>query len=296
VRIRVLGAAAGGGFPQWNCGCPNCEAVRRGDPAFRAATQDSLAVSADGDSWLLLNASPDIRAQIHAFPGLHPRAARHSPIAGIVLTNGDLDHILGLFSLRESTPLVLYATDAVRAGLGENVILRTLQRFPEQLTLRRLVLGRPVQANGLEIEAFAAPGKRPVHLERVSAPTPEDNIGLVIRDAAGGSMAYIPGVAAQGGDGHARLAGVDTIFFDGTFWASDELVRLGLSKARAEDMAHWPVGGAAGSLAVLAGLPGRKILTHVNNTNPILRADSPERRAVLAAGVEIAFDGMELKA
>jgi pyrroloquinoline quinone biosynthesis protein B len=295
MRIRVLGAAAGGGFPQWNCGCANCADVRRGDPALSPRSQDSIAVSADGDRWVLLNASPDIRSQVEAFPALRPRAPRHSPIAGIVLTNGDLDHVLGLFSLRESQPLVLFATAAVRAGLGANVFLHTLERFDGQLVFRALVPGQPIEACGLELLPFAVAGKRPLHLERLGAPTPEDNIGLVVRDAAGGSVAYVPGAAALDAETRARLESVDVLFFDGTFWSSDELPRLALGRARAEDMAHLPIDGAAGSLAILRQLrTRRKIYTHINNTNPILRLGAPERRAVEDAGIEVAVDGLEL--
>src|ERR1041385_4622220 len=171
--IRVLGAAAGGGFPQWNCGCPNCRGVRDGAVHARARSQECVAVSADGDAWLLLNCSPEIRAQIESFPGLHPRGPRHSPIAAIVLTNGDLDHCLGLLSLRESHPLVVYATESVRRGFVEdNVLYRTLERFPGQVTWRPLKLGDETDVVGpgghpigLRMGAIAAPGKAPIHLE-----------------------------------------------------------------------------------------------------------------------------------
>jgi len=183
--IRVLGAAAGGGFPQWNCGCPNCRGVREAGSRARARSQECVAVSADGDAWLLLNCSPEIRAQIESFPPLHPRAPRHSPIAAILLTNGDLDHCLGLLSLRESHPLVLYATEAVRRGFVEgNVLYRTLERFPGQATWRTLKLGREddvadtaERAIGLTVEPLAAPGKPPIHLEP-TAPDPEHNVGV----------------------------------------------------------------------------------------------------------------------
>jgi pyrroloquinoline quinone biosynthesis protein B len=295
MRIRVLGSAAGGGFPQWNCGCQNCADLRRGDPALAARSQDSLAVSADGDRWLLLNASPDVRAQIEAFPPLHPRAPRHSPIGGIALTNGDLDHVLGLFILRESQPLVVCATDSVRAGLAASVFLKTLERFEGQLTFRPLVPAQPAEVCGLELVPFAVPGKRPVHLMAEGAPAPDDNIGLVVRDALGRSLAYVPGAARLDAGVRERLAAADAVFLDGTFWSSDELPARGLGRARAEDMAHLPISGADGSLAVLGGLPARRRLyTHINNSNPILRAGAPERRTVEAAGVEVAFDGLEL--
>jgi pyrroloquinoline quinone biosynthesis protein B len=299
MRVRVLGSAAGGGFPQWNCGCPNCVAVRAGDPRLRARTQDSLGVSADGESWHLINASPDVLAQIAANPPLHPRQARHSPIASIVLTNGDLDHVLGLFSLRESWPLVLHATAAVRAGLEErNAIFRTLKRFPTQVTWRTLLLDRPqaLDADGhLTITARAQAGKVPVHLEGLTPPSPEDNVSIWITDTRTGARAVYLGATSSAEGLSEALAGVDCAFFDGTFWSSDELVKLGLSRARAEDMAHLPIGGESGSLRRLAGLDvKRRIYTHINNSNPILVEGSPEARAVLAEGWEIATDGMEV--
>lgn len=303
MLIRVLGSAAGGGFPQWNCGCPNCDGVRHGRIRAVPRTQESVAVSADGEAWFLLNASPEIRVQIEGFPPLHPRAARHSPVAGIVLSSGDLDHCLGLLSLRESHPLVVYATDPVRRGFTEgNVLYRTLERFPGQVTWRVLkpdqeeVLartdGRPA---GLTVRAVPVPGKRPLHLGGLGPADPADNVALLLRDAAGRALAYAPGVAAVTAEVRAVLDEADVVFFDGTFWASDEMPALGLGDRRAEDMAHLPVGGPGGSLAALAGLrAARKIYIHVNNTNPILREDSAERRAVEAAGWTVAWDGLEI--
>ena len=298
MRVRVLGAAAGGGFPQWNCGCANCAEVRRGSARTKARTQDSLAVSVDGAQWLLVNASPDVLAQIAATPALHPRAPRHSPIAAIVLTNGDLDHVLGLFSLRESQPLVIFATEAVQRGLVErNALMRTLARFDGQVTWRALSLGVEVEAlPGLFVTATAASGKLPVHLTGIAEASPEDNVSLVFREASSGARAAYVGATSAVGHLAEEIAGVGALFFDGTFWSSDELVRLGLGKIRAEDMAHLPIGGHAGSLAALAGVDARrKIFTHVNNTNPILLDDSKERREVERAGWEVAYDGMELE-
>jgi len=298
----VLGSAAGGGLPQWNCGCDNCAAVRRGTDGIEARTQESLAVSGDGESWFLVNVSPEVRAQIEGFAGLWPRARRHSPIAGILLTNGDLDHCLGLLSLRESHPVVVYATEAVRAGFVEgNVLYRTLQRFEGQVEWRPLVPGREIELGeagyGLRVKAVPAPGKLPLHLERLRAPSPEDNVGLVIRDErSGGRLAYFSGVAGPSPEIERALADVDALFFDGTFWSSDELIAAGLGTRRAEEMAHWPVGGPAGSLDFLSRARAwRRILIHVNNTNPILRAGSDARRALEARGVEVATDGMELE-
>ncbi|MBI4608189.1 MAG: pyrroloquinoline quinone biosynthesis protein PqqB [Candidatus Rokubacteria bacterium] len=305
MRIRVLGSAAGGGVPQWNCGCPNCREARQRTGGILPRTQDSMAVSANGEEWFLLNASPEIRTQIESFPALHPRGSRHSPVGAILLTNGDLDHCLGLFSLRESYPLVVYATERVRQGLVEsNVIVRTLQRFPEQLTWRPLKLGREEELSGaggsptgLSVTPLPLPGKLPIHLEGLLPPDPEDNVGLWIRERKGGRLlVYLPAVGAVDGSLLQALEGVNALFFDGTFWSSDELVRLGLSTKRAEDMAHLPIGGPTGSLARLTGVTApRRIYTHINNTNPILLAGSPERRAVEEAGCEVAEDGLEIR-
>jgi pyrroloquinoline quinone biosynthesis protein B len=306
MRARVLGAAAGGGFPQWNCGCPNCREARAGylkassgrrPPRVHPRTQDSLAVSGDGERWFLFNASPDIHRQIEATSELHPRGPRHSPIAGVVLTNGDLDHTLGLFSLRESLPFVVHATEAVWRGLAErNAIFRTLERFEGQVVWNKLELDRPAElAPWLTVVPFAAPGKLPVHLMRDGTASPEDNIGLLARDERTGKrLAYVSSAGAVAPVA-SRLGDVDTVLFDGTFWSSDELVRLGLSKSRAEDMAHVPIGGDTGSLAGLAGVAiRRRIFVHINNTNPILVEGSPERSAVERAGWEVGFDGMEV--
>lgn len=304
MRIRVLGAGAGGGFPQWNCGCPNCRGVREGRIKAVARTQDSVAVSADGERWFLLNASPEIRKQIEDFPALHPKAPRHTPIQAIVLTNGDLDHCLGVFSLRESHPICLYATDRVRRGLVDgNVVYRTLQRFPGQVTWRRLEMNREQELvdsdgspSGLTIEAVPAPGKLPVHLEGLMSPDPEDNVGLRIRDTrSGGVLGYFSAIGRLDDPIRAALKGAHCVLFDGTFWSNEELSGPGLMKKTAEDLAHLPIGGEGGSLRELARLEGgRRIYVHINNTNPILVEDSPERQAVKAAGCEVAHDGLEV--
>ena len=305
MLIRVLGSAAGGGFPQWNCGCPNCRGVRSGDLRATARSQECVAVSADGDRWFLLNCSPEIRQQIESFPPLHPRGPRHSPIAAILLTNGDLDHCLGLLSLRESHPLVVYATDRLRRGFTDgNVLYRTLDRFPGQVTWRALELGREAELAdvegrpaGLLVEAVAVPGKLPIHLETGAALDPADSVGFRIREPATGRvLAYLSGVGAVSDAVRRAVEGADCVFFDGTFWSADELPGLGLGTKRAEDMAHLPIGGPDGSLARLNGVTARRrIFIHLNNTNPLLRDDSPERAHVEAAGWEVARDGMEVR-
>ena len=297
MRVRVLGSAAGGGFPQWNCGCPNCRGLREGRLAAEPRTQESIAVSADGARWVLLNCSPDVARQIEAFPPLRPRRLRDTPIAAIVLTNGDLDHCLGLLVLREAQRLVVYATAAVRDAFLENPFARTLERFPGQVEWRAPSPGveSPLADTGLRITAVPAPGKPPLHREGRAEPVAEDNVGLLIRDPAGASLAYFPGVARLT-DAVARvLADADCVFFDGTFWAGDEMGALGIGGRPAEAMGHLPVGGPAGSLAALASLRApRRVYIHVNNTNPMLREDGPEHAAVLAADWEVASDGLDL--
>src|SRR5882672_3279098 len=278
MDIRVLGSAAGGGCPQWNCACANCRGARDGSVRIEARRQESVAVSADGEAWFLLNASPEIRAQIASFPALHPRRLRDSPIQGILLTNGDLDHTLGLLSLRESQPLVIYATAAVRRGFVEgNVLYRTLQRRPEQVTWRTLPLGGEVELtadgapSGLVVEAFAVPGKLPVHLEGLlTARSGEENVGFrILERPTGRVLVYLPAVGHLTPEVLAKAGHADCLFFDGTFWSE---VELGASAKRASDMAHLPIGGEGGSLSALdrVNTPVR-IYIHLNNTNPVLR-------------------------
>jgi pyrroloquinoline quinone biosynthesis protein B len=300
--IRILGSGAGGGVPQWNCGCENCRSVRAGKPGISPRTQDSIAVRGAAGGWVLCNASPDILRQIEAFEELHPRAPRHSPIAAIVLTNGDLDHVLGLFSLRESYPLVVYATDGVRRGLFENnAIARTLSRFEGHLTHRLLPLGVEIPLAGVDgaptglfVTARAVRGKVPVHLEGHAPNAADQNVGLWLREGAQ-RAAYVSAMSDLG-DVAPHCEGVDVLLLDGTFWSSDELSRPGLSKARAEDMAHLPIGDPGGSLEGSHKIAARRrIFTHINNTNPILVETSPERRAVTSAGWEVATDGMDIR-
>ena len=299
----MLGSAAGGGLPQWNCACENCTLARAGDARIQARTQDSLALSGGrvGDRWLLVNASPDVLRQIERFAPLHPRAPRDTGVGAVALTNGDLDHVLGLLSLRESQPLVVLATERVRAGLVErNAMLRTLARTPDQVTWKRLELGREVvlDAVGLGVTAVAAPGKLPVHLMGTVEPSPEDNVALRVRDLASGRVCLVATAVGALDGADAMLRGAELVFFDGTFWSEDELPSQGLGKSRARDMAHVPIGGDDGSLARLARIDGlaaaRRVYTHINNTNPVLRAGSPERATVERAGWELSFDGMEI--
>lgn len=297
----MLGSGAGGGVPQWNCACDNCTLVRAGDRRVSARTQDSIALTgsaAQGDRWLLVNASPDVLRQIERARPLHPRAPRHTPIAAVALTNGDLDHVVGLLSLRESQPFSVLATERVRAGLVErNVMLRTLSRTADQVTWRRLELGRELVLDdvGLGVTPVAAPGKLPVHLVSVLEPSPEDNVALRIRDLQSGRRVVLATAIGSLDAMTELVAGVDALFLDGTFWSEDELPAAGLGTARARDMAHVPIGGPGGSLSCRAAMPERRVFTHLNNSNPVLREGTAERAAVQAAGWEIAFDGMELQ-
>lgn len=303
MLLRVLGSAAGGGFPQWNCACANCTGMRQGLIAASPRRETSVGLSTGEGDWFLINASPDIRAQIESCAALHPYQTRSSPIHTIILTNGDLDHCLGLLMLRENHRLVLYATDSVRRGFTEgNVLYRTLQRFADQVTWRTLKLdveepllhadGKP---SGLTVTAVAVPGKLPIHLEGlVSSLEPDINVGLRFRQSTdGGVFAYFPAVGRITASVLNALEEADCVMFDGTFWSSDELSAPGYLEKSAEELAHCPVGGSEGSLATLSEVTARRrVFIHINNTNPMLRDDSYERHLVEAAGWEVAWDGM----
>jgi len=299
MRVRVLGSAAGGAFPQWNCGCANCRAVREGRPGLSPRTEDSLAVTADGACYVLVNAAPSVGEQLRRTPELSPPAgaARGTPLAAIVLTNGDLDHVLGLFSLRESQPLAVYATRTVREGLERNAMLKTLSRFPGHTVFHDLPLDAEVTLRdaagaptGLTVTAHAAPGKRALHLEGSTEPSAEDNVCLVLASAQG-KVAY---AATFGNLGSflEKMNGCAAAFLDGTFYSEHEMAARGCGDKPAATMAHLPV---SVSLAALAELRvARKIFTHVNNTNPLLDPASEAALEVRARGFEVAFDGMEV--
>lgn len=305
MLLRVLGSAAGGGFPQWNCACVNCTGMRKRLITASPRTEESVCLSAGDGDWFLINVSPDIRAQIERCGPLHPHQSRASPIHTILLTNGDLDHCLGLLTLRENHRLVLYATDSVRRGFTEgNVLYRTLERFADQVTWRTLKLdveeplshadGRP---SGLTVTAVAVPGKLPIHLEGLtSSGEPDVNVGLRFRQSTdGGVLAYFPAVGRITSSVLEVLEEADCVMFDGTFWSNDELSAPGYLEKSAEELAHWPVGGSEGSLATLSKVTARRrVFIHINNTNPMLREDSHERKLVETAGWEVAWDGMEI--
>lgn len=313
MRILVLGSAAGGGFPQWNCNCGNCRRARAGDPAARPRTQSSLAVSADGANWLLLNASPDLRQQILANRALQPRAggrdsliARDSPIAGVVLTNADVDHVAGLLTLREGQNFALYATARVHAALRRNPIFDVLA--PGIVARHEFALDVPPRLGdgngnplGLTLTAFAVPGKVALYLEDAAAgpglgTQTGDTIGLEFAAADGRRVLYIPGCAELSEALVVRLKGAALVFFDGTLWRDDELIAAGLGAKTGRRMGHMSIAGAGGTLAAFAGLEvGRRIFVHMNNSNPVLLDDSPERLEVERAGWEVAYDGMEIR-
>lgn len=307
LRALVLGAAAGGGFPQWNSAGPGCRRARAGDPAAPARTQASVAVSADGASWVLLNAAPDLRAQINATPALHPRPApgriRHSPLAAVVLTGAEVDTIAGLLTLREGHPFALHAAPQALAVLAANPIFRAVN--PDLVPRRPLPLGRPQALAdaagaplGLTVEAFAVPGKVPLFAEAGADPGRADDgetIGLCV-SAGGAALHFIPGCAAMTPALAARLRGARCVLFDGTLWRDDEMIRAGAGAKTGARMGHMSVSGPGGTIAAFAPLGvARKILIHLNNTNPLLLADSPERAEAAAAGWEVAEDGMEIR-
>jgi pyrroloquinoline quinone biosynthesis protein B len=303
VRIHVLGSAAGGGFPQWNCGCPNCAGFRAGTIAATPRRQASIGLSDRDGNWFLIHATPEVSAQLAGFPPLHPRALRDSPIAGIILTNGDLDQCLGLLCLRESQPLHIYATESVRHAVTEgNRFFRALDRTPGQVTWHELKLyGSQTlvtadhRSSQLVVTTIPVPGKVPLYLEDQVEPQIEDNVALLVSEMTGGAcLGYAPCVGASDPEVERFMEIADCLFFDGTFWSEDELIALGIGTKMARDMAHWPLAGSKGSLSALAKSSSRRILIHINNTNPILRDDSPERRRIEEAGVEVAYDGMEI--
>ncbi|PXW99531.1 pyrroloquinoline quinone biosynthesis protein B [Sphaerotilus hippei] len=302
MTLRVLGSGAGGGFPQWNCNCVQCTAVRAGSPHHRARTQSSIAVGGP-DDWLLVNASPDILTQLQRSPALQPaRAVRDTGIAAVLLCDGQIDHSTGLYMLRErGTPLPLWTTRPAFEDLSQgNPILRVLSHYCgvdwNELPIDGTSFSVPGVA-GLRLTAMPLDSKPAPYSPHRERPVPGDNIGLVFENLrTGGRVFYAPGLGEISPLVWETLGTVDAVMVDGTFWTDDEMIRLGFSKKTARDIGHLPQSGPGGMLDWLARLPAstRKLLIHINNTNPILDESSPERRAVEAAGVEVTFDGLEL--
>jgi len=333
MRVKILGSAAGGGFPQWNCACQNCRALRSGTFRGKARSQTQVAVSADGISWFLMGASPDLRAQIEATAELYPReqnrpsGVRQSPIAGAVLANADIDHAFGLLLLRELQPLRVYATDSIRRILCEdNSMFGMLQRVAGQVTWATFVPGTtfPLETpagedSGLRCHALSLGTHYPAYVspQRQSELTfGEASLGLVVESKSvesksaeskseeskivespsGKRLAYVPAVPQIDNALLKEFESVDVLLFDGTFWSDDELIRTQGSGQTAQQMGHVPVSSAEGSLSKLAGLRRpRKIYLHLNNTNPMLNEAGPEYRQVREAGWEIAEDGWEFE-
>lgn len=295
MHVTLLGTAAGGGFPQWNCACAGCRTARHDPAAALPRTQSSAAVSADGRHWFLLNASPDVPAQLALLPPEPPAGPRRLPIEGVILTDAELDHTLGLLLLREGGSVPIHATGAVRSTLEQDSrILPVLRAFAD-LPLTTLEEGVPAplrhrggEASGLTVEAFAVPGHAPRFATRND---PGHTVGLLVR-GEDHACAYVPGCAALDPALVSRLTGLDLVLFDGTFWSDGELSAVTGGSRSAREMGHLPISGPGGSLEILPRLGGPVVYVHLNNTNPVLLEGSPERAAVVAAGLAVGADGM----
>jgi pyrroloquinoline quinone biosynthesis protein B len=296
MKIQVLGSSAGGGLPQWNCGGEFSMRARRGDEEVPTRSQPSIAVSADGERWSVINASPDIRDQLARFEGLYPReGTRDIPLDTVVVTNADLDHSMGLLVLRESLPYRVVTTDWVRGAiLRNNAAWRLIEpawgiaKLDEPFALDR--------DGFLEARLFPVPGKVPGYLSELETNSPEATVGLRITDTrTGGRVCYAAGIQAYDSGTLAELSAADLRFVDGTFFTPRELLALRPGAADAHAMGHLPVSGEGGSLEIVSSLPGRSIYIHINNTNPMVDAGSPEAGSVREQGVEIAYDGMEIE-
>jgi len=302
MKIRVLGSSAGGGFPQWNCNCRNCDGVRRGSVRATPRTQSSIAISANGEDWLLVNASPDLLAQIAANPELQPaRRTRDSGIAAALVIDAQIDHVTGLVMLRErDTPLPLYATDPVWEDLSTGFPITSILAHYCGVEHRRIALdGGPLALDelpGVRIEALPLSSKAPPYSPHRHAPARGDNIGLVITNPRNRRRAfYAPGLGEIEAHVLDAMREADLLLVDGTLWTDDEMIRLGLTKKTGADMGHLAQSGPGGMIEVLDSLPSRdarKVLIHINNTNPILVEDGPERRVLAEHGIEVATDGM----
>ena len=306
MRILVLGAAAGGGFPQWNCACANCRRSWSGDVNAPPLTQSSIAVTADGVRWALLNASPDLRQQIAANPQLQPQiSGRHTPLSTVILTNGDIDHITGLLSMREMQAFTIHCSDRVDAALGKNAVFNVLnpslvRRLPLPLTGTVDIRDADGRSMGFTVTTFPVPGKIALWLEDLTkadfGSVEGDTVGLQVTDTASGkSFFYIPGCASMPPELAQRLSGAEMVFFDGTTWTDDEMMKAGVGTKTAARMGHMWMSGEGGSMAAFAPLGvKRKIFIHINNTNRVLLHDSAERAEAQAQGWDIAHDGMEV--
>jgi pyrroloquinoline quinone biosynthesis protein B len=295
LTALVLGAAAGGGFPQWNCHCPVCALAWAGDPRVTPRSQAGIAVSADGENWLLCNASPDLRAQILSAKAVHPRTGlRHSPIRAVLLTGAEIDQAAGLLTLRERQAFALYATPATLAAIADNPMFGALH--PDQVTRHALSLGETFSpVKGLSADVFTVPGKVPLYLEGEDPEIGESAVNVGVELSGGGRrLLFLPGAAAVTPAMRERMRRADAILFDGTLFTDDEMIALRVGEKTGMRMGHMPIDGPDGSLAALSDFTARRIFIHINNTNPILIEGSPARQRVEAAGFEIAYDGMEI--
>jgi pyrroloquinoline quinone biosynthesis protein B len=292
--LRVLGSAAGGGLPQWNCGCPGCRAARDGSRPASPRTQSSVAVSADYRRWFAFNASPDIRTQMAEFPALWPGADRASPLAAVLLTDAEIDHTLGLLLLREGRGVELHCTAAAREALcGGTGLLPTLEAFCP-VDWREVSPRAEVSLGGLSYRAFDVSPDKPARFGSRGAGRV---VGYRVTDESSGRvLVYLPGLQSITGEVREQLEGCSCLLIDGTCWRDDELIALGLGSKTAHEMGHLALAGPGGSLEALSALPiERTIYVHINNTNPILLDDSPERRIVAERGMEVATDGLEVE-
>jgi len=302
MKIRILGSAAGGGFPQWNCNCRNCDGVRKGSIRARARTQSSITVSGDGTDWVLFNASPDLLAQYKSFPDLQPaRNIRDTAIRSIVLMDAQIDHTTGLLMLREGKPLEIYCTDMACEDLTTgNPLFNILDHYCgvnwHQLPTAPGNSFQVIGAPDLSFTAVPLKSKAPPYSPHRDNPHEGDNIGMRITDARSGKILfYAPGLGEIEPHLKPFLEEADCLMVDGTFWTDDEMIRLGVSKKHAREIGHLPQSGPGGMIEVLRPLrAGRKILIHINNTNPILDEDSEQRRQLADAGIEVAHDGMDI--
>lgn len=302
IRIHVLGSAAGGGFPQWNCNCRNCQGVRRGEIKATARTQSSIAITSNQTDWVLFNASPDIRIQVESFAELQPaRALRDTAICAVVLIDAQIDHTTGLVVLREKgSPLPIYCTELVYQDLTQGYPLLSLLEhycgvghYPVPVTGESF---RIPGADDLEFTAVALTSEAPPYSPRRHNPQPGDTIGMRVTDTTNGkNLFYAPGLGRIEPQVQRYLAEADCVLIDGTCWTNDEMVRQGISRKLASDMGHLAQSGEAGMISVLQPLSRpRKVLIHINNTNPILDEDSHERAVLHQAGIEVAYDGMDI--
>ncbi|ANE54198.1 MULTISPECIES: pyrroloquinoline quinone biosynthesis protein PqqB [Methylomonas] len=301
MKIRVLGAGAGGGFPQWNCNCDNCGRYRRGEFNGKARTQSSIAVSSDGRNWLLFNTSPDIRAQLEAFPAIQPKTGiRDTGIKAVLLIDSQIDHTTGMLMLREGKPLEVYCTEMVKQDLSSGFPLFTMLK--DYCTVNHHPIAcdeTPFEIPGIDdirIYAHALKSKAPPYSPHRHDPHDGDNIGVIVEQiSTGKKLYYSPGLGEIEPHVFKAMQTVDCLMVDGTFWTDDEMVVRGISQKRAREIGHLPQSGPGGMIEVLNGVPkARKILIHINNTNPILDEDSPERKTLDASGIEVAYDGLEI--